>query len=517
MNLKAFLRIADRARTFAAAGGRVFAVIPARNLGCQTLAVRSQAFRHWFFDQCYIQYETLPSAPTFAAILHHLEGKAAREPETCNIRVPFRVDSRGPAFSPDQVYLDLANLDGQFVKITRDGWDVASGPGFPFETSPATAESPLPETLPDPQSDTRDTLRLLRESLNLGPAEGPDWLRCLAWLLSALRSTGPFPILILRGPTGCGKSFAARTLRTLVDPSHSPFAPSPTSARDLLAFARQNWVLAFDHVGHLTPKIVATLCRLSTGAGVACREPGSPEPLQLWLKRPILLTVDENWVPPPDLAGRALIVTLPALPPGSHRPEPEIAAGLQEVYPRILGVLCSAVSRALAADPPSAASACSSTRHAGALAWAQAAAGALDSTALQMQAAFDFPAPPNPLINKVQALLQPDLRWVGTAAELVQVLPISPSPRSLSAKLREFLLPLADTGIDLHFYRRSRNSRLIDLQLVPDFAPQIPEDPQQHAEIQALTVQDPMPSVLNLCVTTRPPSPPPLGTPPASQ
>ncbi len=220
-------------------------------------------------------------------------------------------------------------------------------------------------------------------------------------------------------------------------------------------------------------------------------------------------------MPPPDLAGRALIVTLPPLPPGSHRPEPEIAADLQEVYPRILGVLCSAVSHALSAVPPSTPAA-SSTRHAGALAWAQAAAGALDSTALEMQAAFDFPEPPNPLINKVKAILQPDLRWVGTAAQLLQILPVSPSPRSLSAKLRDFLLPLADTGIDLHFYRRSRNSRLIDLQLVPDFAPQISDEPQQTAEMQALTFRDPVPAVLDLCVITRPPSPPPLEALPAS-
>lgn len=86
------------------------------------------------------------------------------------------------------------------------------------------------------------------------------------------------------------KSFAARLLRSLVDPSTSPLTPNPSSARDLLALARHNWILAFDHVASLTPPLAAALCRLSSGAGIAWRESGHREAVQLFLKRPILLT-----------------------------------------------------------------------------------------------------------------------------------------------------------------------------------------------------------------------------------
>src|ERR1019366_1641643 len=205
---------------------------------------------------------------------------------------------------------------GQFVEITPEGWTVTSREGVPFETSSSTRPLPAPEQ-PNGQP-SHPTLDTLRSTLNLGAPRSPGWLRCLAWLLAALRTHGPYPILILRGPSGCGKSLAARILRSIIDPSAAPFTPLPSSSRELLTLARLNWVLAFDHVSTLTPQIADTLCRLTSGVGVAYREPGHSEPLQLFLKRPIILTVTDRWTPPPDLAARALTVTLPPRSRGRH-------------------------------------------------------------------------------------------------------------------------------------------------------------------------------------------------------
>src|ERR1019366_7125971 len=109
---------------------------------------------------------------------------------------------------------------------------------------------------------------------------------------------------------------------------------------------------AFDHVSYLTPRTVDALCRLTSGAGVAHREPGQSEPPQIYLKRPILLTVTDAWTAPPDLAARALTVTLPPLDDAARRSEHEIAGVIQAVFPQILGALCTAVSHALASPPP---------------------------------------------------------------------------------------------------------------------------------------------------------------------
>ena len=82
---ESFLGIAQSGHAFTAVGGRAFITLPAQFPGHVTLAVRSRAFRHWFFDRCYSACDSIPSAQSFAAILHHLEARAARDPENCKI------------------------------------------------------------------------------------------------------------------------------------------------------------------------------------------------------------------------------------------------------------------------------------------------------------------------------------------------------------------------------------------------------------------------------------------------
>ena len=381
-----------------------------------------------------------------------------------------------------------------------------AGPLPPGRASPSKppsppAPSPPPKCPPNSQTapPSDSPLDTLRGTLNLGAPNGPDWLRCLAWLLAALRTNGPFPILILRGPSGSGKSTAARILRALIDPSAAPFTPLPGSARQLLALARLNWVLAFDHVSTLSPQIADTLCRLTSGVGVAHCEPGQPEPLQLFLKRPILLTVTDRWTPPPDIAARALIVTLPPLTEDTRRPDHEIASTILEAFPKILGALCTAVSQALACPPQSTAS---STRHASALAWAQAAAPALNCTPREMTVAFNAPPPPDPFVDAVRKLLDRTPRWSGAATELLKLLPLCQNPQVLSKKLNQSILPLADAGIDVQFRRLPGGARVIDLiaSQTPDPSPQPPPEKE-------LTSPPQIPPPPAACVT-----PPPRGS-----
>ena len=455
---QSFLRIARRGTPFTSVDGRAFMTVPAQSSGYRTLSIRSRAFRQWFFDQSLSEYETIPTARAFSAILHYLEAQAACDPKTCKIRIPYRIDSRGLSATPERILLDLANSHGQFVDITPVGWTVTSGEGIPFETSASAQSLPAPEPAghsdPSPDPPTRSPLDTLRSTLNLGAPNSPDWLRCLAWLLAALHPGGPYPILILRGPSGCGKSLAGRILRNLIDPSASPFTPLPSSARELLTLARLNWILAFDHVSSLTPRIVDALCRLSGGVGVAHREPGQREPLQIYIKRPILLTITDSWTPPPDLAARALTVTIPPVADGARRSEHQLGSVIEQAFPMILGALCTAVSQALASPPETSSF---GTRHAATLAWAQAAAPALNCTAREMREAFETPPPADPFVDAVRALLDGTPHWTGTATELLVVLPLA------QARLHNAILPLADAGIGVQFRRRPGGVRMIHL------------------------------------------------------
>ena len=481
-SVAAFDVILQRVTPFIATDGRAFALVPSRRAP-RAVAIRSRAFREWLFAQCDSEFQTIPSAHAFSAIRNHLEAQASRDPTHCGIRVALRVDSRGFGLLPDQILLDLANSDNQFVEISAAGWQTTARPGVPFETARPTGSLPAPQSAVPPAA----ALETLRATLNLGPPNSPGWLRCFAWLLSALRPDGPFPVLILRGPSGCGKSFAGRMLRSLVDPCTSPFTPTPSSVREFLSLARHNWILAFDHVSHLSPRLSDAICRLSTGIGVNCREEGASEPVQLWLKRPILLTVTGDFVPSPDLAARALIVTLPGLTAETRRSEQDLLDVVDRQHPLILGALCDTISAILRGTRPTDPH---PTRHIAAFAWAVAAAPTLGCTPEEMRRAFD-PPPPSPIVDAVQALLRDNPQFTGTATGLAAVLPLSPNPQVCSSQLKKHAPALAAAGIQLAFRRRHGGTRILTLSASPEFferaqsaetipaiaAPEVPPNP----------------------------------------
>lgn len=342
--------ICRRLTLFTSTDGRAFARIPAASInGHLSLPIHSQSFREWFLAQAYDDHNTTPTVPSWTAIRRHLEAQASRDPSRREIRVSRRVTSRGQGAVPEKLLIDLANPRGEFIEITPAGWHISTGKGVHFETSRSTRGLPTP-THAEPQ--TPSALDSLREILRF-PPNSPDWLRLLAWILTALRPDGPYPILILRGQSDapCGKSLVARVIRALVDPASAPLTAIPSSLRALHDLAQHHWLLAFDHVSRLTTRMSESLCRLAGGIGIPVREPGNPEPIYLWTKRPILLTATHDFTPSPGLTSRAVTVTLPNLPAESAVPEAGLLVVLEKLLPALLGALCDALSVSLQPTP----------------------------------------------------------------------------------------------------------------------------------------------------------------------
>jgi hypothetical protein len=483
-SLPYLLRIAGRGIPFTASDGQAFVRLAEPfSGGFYILPLRSPAFRHWFFFQCFSEYDSVPGSDAFQAVLNHLEAQAHHAGDNQRLAVWRRVGARGSDPLPREILLDLADPDRRFVTISAERWDTSAGENALFQTSRSTVSLPAP-VLADPGP----ALAALRSCLNL-----PDraaWIRCLAWLLSALRPSGPFPFLILQGPAASGKTFAARVLRSLVDPSASPLTSVPLTVSDLLAVARQNWVLAFDHISTLAPRIPDALCRLSTGFGSALRETPrfEPEPLLQYYRRPVVFTATPRWSPPPELSERALIVRLPSIPPAKRRPESELLDVLGQSLPAILGSLCSAVSTALRRlpgldHPPG--------RLPDAFAWILAASPALACpgeecfTEHEIRDAFAALVP-RTLEEAIRSLLDRQPRWSGTASQLFDLLsPLASccSPKLLSEQLRDVAPALAAGRVTVKF-RRTHGVRFIELSREPGAAPcEIPpSDPAAPAQ-----------------------------------
>src|SRR3974390_2199978 len=113
------------------------------------------------------------------------------------------------------------------------------------------------------------SIEALRLFLNLSSEH--DFVLVVAWLLAALRPTGPYPLLAISGEQGSAKTVLSKLLRALVDPNMAPVRALPREERELMIAANNGHLLAFDNLSGLPAWLSDALCRLASGGSFAVR------------------------------------------------------------------------------------------------------------------------------------------------------------------------------------------------------------------------------------------------------
>ena len=210
-----------------------------------------------------------------------------------------------------RLYLDLGDETWRAVEIDAAGWRVIDNPPVRFRR--AAGMQPLPIPVPGGSVET------LRSFLNV--QSDADFVLVVAWALACLRNRGPYPVIVLSGEQGSAKSTFSAILRALLDPNTAPLRALPREDRDLFIAASNGHVLAFDNVSGLPAWISDTLCRLATGGGFAVRQLYTDQDEVLFdAARPVILNGIEDIVTRPDLADRAVFLTLEPIPEERRRP-----------------------------------------------------------------------------------------------------------------------------------------------------------------------------------------------------
>ncbi|WP_245499802.1 hypothetical protein [Tepidamorphus gemmatus] len=379
----------------------------------------------------------------------------------------------------DCLYLDLGDETWRAVEIDAAGWRVIENPPVRFRRAPGMLALPLPVL--------GGSVATLRSFLNV--RSDADFELVVAWALACLRHRGPYPVLVLSGEQGSAKSTFSAILRALLDPNTAPLRALPREDRDLFIAAGNGHVLAFDNVSGLPAWISDTLCRLATGGGFAVRQLYTDQDEMLFdASRPVILNGIEDIVARPDLADRALFLTLDPIPEERRRPEQELWAAFEAERPRILGALLDAVAKGLAMLPQTRLN--KLPRMADFALWASACETALWPTGTFWSAycgnrdeAVEGVIEADPIAAAVRALTAARTEWTGTASELLGALAemagerISKSktwpdsPRALAGRLRRAATFLRKIGIEIGFEREGRARTRIIRIAGPSSAP----------------------------------------------
>jgi hypothetical protein len=155
----------------------------------ETWPIRSKRFKTWVRRCYYRATGAAPGAAVLGPALDLLEARAQFDG-------PERVVHTRVAEHAGRLYLDLADERWRAVEIGPDGWQVLGSPPVRFERG--------------------GSIEAVRSFLNISSQN--DFVLIVAWLLAALRPTGPYPLLAISGEQGSAKTVLSKLLRALVDP-----------------------------------------------------------------------------------------------------------------------------------------------------------------------------------------------------------------------------------------------------------------------------------------------------------
>ena len=423
----------------------------------ETWPIRAKGFRRWLARRFFEETGGAPSSEALQSALNVIEAKAHFDaPER---QVYIRVGGLD-----GRLYLDLGDDAWRAVEIDATGWRIVDNPPVRFRRASGMKAMPIPVG--------GGSIETLRSFLNV--QTDADFVLVVAWALACLRNRGPYPMIVLSGEQGSAKSTFSAILRALLDPNTAPLRALPREDRDLFIAASNGHVLAFDNVSGLPAWISDTLCRLATGGGFAVRQLYSDQDEVLFdAARPVILNGIEDIVTRPDLADRALFLTLEPIPEERRRPEQELWAAFEAERPRLLGVLLDAVAKGLAELPRTKLD--KLPRMADFALWATACEIALWPSGTFWSAycgnrdeAVDGVIDADPIAAAVRALMQARTEWTGTASDLLGALAEMAgervaksktwpdSPRALAGRLRRAATFLRKVGIDIGFEREGR-------------------------------------------------------------
>jgi hypothetical protein len=376
----------------------------------ETWPIRSKRFRGWLRRCHYQATGEAASAAEIRSVLDLLEARAQFDG-------PERIVHIRTAERDGRIYLDLADEHWRAIDIGPEGWKMMGCPPVRFRRPAGMLPLPVPEQ--------GGSIETLQSFLNL--ASRNDFVLVVAWLLAALRSGGPYPLLAISGEQGSAKTVLSKLLKALIDPNAAPVRALSREQRELMIAADNTYLLAFDNLSGLPHWLSDALCRLATGGSFAVRQLYTDhEEVLFAASRPTLLNGIEDVISRPDLGDRSIFLTLPPIEETDRRPEAELWREFEIARPFILGALLEAVVKGLGVI--SRVELDTLPRMADFALWAAACETALwpagtfaRAYAANRRAAIESVIELDPIATCVRTMMANQTLWTGTASDLLRL------------------------------------------------------------------------------------------------
>ncbi len=294
-----------------------------------TLKIRSREYKEYLSHKLYKLTDKGANSNAISDSIATLEAEAKFNGREVTIAVRSH-------FYDDSIFIDMGTKDRSIIEVRSTGWKSVNKAPIKFIRKNGMTALPAP---------TDGNIELLKKYINVSEDEFP---LIYGWIFCALAGVKPYPILILQGEQGTGKSTTSKVIRSLVDPSSVPLRSPPKDTKDLLVSAANTHCIVLDNLSGISPELSDCLCRLSTGGGHDVRALfTNDEQYLVELQRPVLCNGIDDVATRPDLSERALIMNLPYITGSARKSESQFWSEFEQDRPKILGALLDGVSSGL--------------------------------------------------------------------------------------------------------------------------------------------------------------------------
>jgi len=249
-------------------------------------------------------------------------------------------------FAPlgDAMVIDLGN--GFWVKLSAGKVEVTKA------TSEVQFERP-PTMLPLPTPAERGDLGLLKSYWIMHDVDRTLMRALATYVISHAKQPGAiFPILLLIGPEGTGKSVFCKLLSLMIDPTTVPIKSFPRNERDLAIAAQRSHLLCFDNLRRIPPHMADALCITASGGSIETRKLFTDaDTVAHRLHAAVVLNGIHSFADQQDLIQRCIRINLRPVSPQARRPEQEILESFKVDLPVIFRGLLDLAAGILAELP----------------------------------------------------------------------------------------------------------------------------------------------------------------------
>ncbi len=203
------------------------------------------------------------------------------------------------------LYINLKNKDRQLVKIEKGGsFEVIDNTG---EVNFKEIRSAKAMALPSKTGD----FNLLRKYIN---CNDDSWELIKGFILACFMDKPPYPILVLCGGAGTGKTTLTKLLKRIIDPNSAETVGTKKDLRNIPPMTNNNHLLCIDNNSFINDELSDLLCRVAYGEQDSERRLHTNDEQVIYeYGLPMVINGINNNISRSDLLDRSIVVELQKL------------------------------------------------------------------------------------------------------------------------------------------------------------------------------------------------------------